>query len=79
MERIGELDWEEILEWAVLALIVAVVALVAFWLVGWLMVVLGKVFLALSGLIVSLLELLVPVLIVVGLVYLVVRYFQQKR
>ena len=79
MERIGELDWEEILEWAVLALIVAVVALVAFWLVGWLMVVLGKVFLALSGLIVSLLELLVPVLIVVGLVYLVVRSFQQKR
>jgi len=70
---------EEILEWVVLGLLVAVLALVAFWLGGWLFVFLGKVFLALSKLIVALLYFLVPALIIAGIVYLIVRWLTDKR
>jgi len=70
---------EEILEWVVLGLLVAVLALVAFWLGGWLFVFLGKVFLALSKLIVALLYFLVPALIIAGIVYLIVRWLTEKR
>ena len=70
---------EEILEWVVLGLLVAVLALVAFWLGGWLFVFLGKVFLALSKLIVALLYFLVPALIIAGIVYLIVHWLTGKR
>ncbi len=69
---------EEILEWVVLGLLVAVIALVTFWIGGWLFVFLGKVFLALSKLIVALLYFLIPALVIAGLVYLVVRWLGNK-
>ena len=69
---------EEILEWVVLGLLVAVVALVAFWLGGWLFVLLGKIFLAVSKLIVALLYFLVPALLVAGIVYLLVQWLSRK-
>ena len=70
---------DELLGWIVLGLLVAVLALVAFWLGGWLFVFLGKVFLALSKLIVALLYFLVPALIVAALVYAVVHWLSGKR
>ncbi len=70
---------EEILEWVVLGLLVAVLALVAFWLGGWLFVFLGKVFLAVSKLIVALLYFLVPALLVAGIVYLLVQWISRRR
>ena len=69
---------EEILEWVVLGLLLAVLALVVLWLGGWLFVFLGKVFLLLSKLIVSLLYFLVPALIVAGAVYLLVQWLSKR-
>jgi len=69
---------EEILEWVVLGLLVAVLALVAFWLGGWLFVLLGKVFLAVSKLIVALLYFLVPALLIAGGVYLLVQWLSRR-
>lgn len=69
---------EEILEWVVLGLLLAVLALVVLWLGGWLFVFLGKVFLFLSKLIVSLLYFLVPALIVAGVVYLLVQWLSRR-
>ena len=69
---------EEILEWVVLGLLVTVLALVAFWLGGWLFVLLGKVFLAVSKLIVALLYFLVPALLIAGGVYLLVQWLSRR-
>jgi hypothetical protein len=68
----------DILEWVVLGLLVVVGVLLALWVGGWVFTFLGKVLLALSGLIWTLLTYAIPVLIVAAIGYGVV-YFLQKR
>lgn len=69
---------QDILEWLVLGLLVAVGLLLALWLGGWVFTFLGKLLLALSGLIWTILKYAVPALILVGLAYLVVRFLQRR-
>lgn len=73
-----ERSLRDILEWVVLGLLVVVGVLLALWAGGWVFTFLGKVLLALSGLIWNLLVYAVPLLILAGIVYGVV-YFLQKR
>jgi hypothetical protein len=68
----------DILEWVVLGLLVVVGVLLALWVGGWVFTFLGRVLLALSGLIWTLLTYAIPVLIVAAIGYGVV-YFLQKR
>jgi hypothetical protein len=68
----------DILEWVVLGLFVVVGVLLALWVGGWVFTFLGRVLLALSGLIWTLLTYAIPVLIVAAIGYGVV-YFLQKR
>ena len=68
----------DILEWVVLGLFVVVGVLLALWVGGWVFTFLGRVLLALSGLIWTLLTYAIPILIVAALGYGVV-YFLQKR
>lgn len=69
---------QDILEWLVLGLLIAVGLLLALWLGGWVFTFLGKVLLALSGLIWTILKYAVPALILVGLAYLAVRFLQKR-
>lgn len=69
---------QDTLEWLVLGLLVAVGLLLALWLGGWVFTFLGKLLLALSGLIWTILKYAVPALILVGLAYLVVRFLQRR-
>lgn len=73
-----ERSLRDILEWVVLGLLVVVGVLLALWVGGWVFSFLGKVLLALSGLIWTLLLYAIPLLILAGIGYAVV-YFLQKR
>lgn len=73
-----ERSLRDLLEWVVLGLLVVVGVLLALWVGGWVFTFLGKVLLALSGLIWTLLLFAVPLLILAGIGYGVV-YFLQKR
>ncbi|MER3557945.1 MAG: hypothetical protein C4302_09250 [Thermus sp.] len=69
---------QDILEWLVLGLLIAVGLLLALWLGGWVFTFLGKLLLALSGLVWVILKYAVPALVLVGLAYLVVRFLQRR-
>ncbi|MER3451029.1 MAG: hypothetical protein C4300_02015, partial [Thermus sp.] len=60
---------QDILEWLVLGLLIAVGLLLALWLGGWVFTFLGKLLLALSGLVWFILKYAVPALVLVGLAY----------
>jgi len=79
MNKTGQYTLEEITEWLVIGLLVTVGVLIALWLGGWLMVFLGKLFLAVAALIVVLLKFLIPALIIAGIIYLVVRAFSKPQ
>lgn len=68
----------DILEWVVLGLLVVVGVLLALWVGGWVFSFLGRVLLALSGLIWELLKFAIPLLILAAIGYGVV-YLLQKR
>ncbi|WP_243026836.1 MULTISPECIES: hypothetical protein [Thermus] len=68
----------DILEWVVLGLLVVVGVLLALWVGGWVFTFLGRVLLALSGLIWELLKFAIPLLILAAIGYGVV-YLLQKR
>lgn len=68
----------DILEWVVLGLLVVVGVLLFLWVGGWVFTFLGKLLLALSGFIWTLLTYAVPVLIIAAIGYGVV-YFLQRR
>ncbi len=68
----------DILEWVVLGLLVVVGVLLILWVGGWVFTFLGRVLLALSGLIWTLLTYAIPILILAAIGYGVV-YFLQKR
>ncbi len=69
---------QDILEWLVLGLLIAVGLLLALWLGGWVFTFLGKLLLALSGLVWVILKYAVPALVLVGLAYLVVRFLRRR-
>ncbi|MGQ9735028.1 MAG: hypothetical protein ACUVUP_00220 [Thermaceae bacterium] len=69
---------QDILEWLVLGLLTAVSLLLTLWLGGWIFTFLGKLLLALSGVIWAILKYAVPALVLVGLAYLVVRFLQKR-
>jgi len=79
MNASGSYTLEDILEWVVLGLLVAVVVLVGLWLVGWAMVFLGRIFLGVAALIVVLLRFLVPALVIAGLLFLLLRALSKPR
>ncbi|MFN4070121.1 MAG: hypothetical protein ACK4HT_00945 [Thermus caldifontis] len=68
----------DVLEWVVLGLLVVVGVLLALWVGGWVFSFLGRVLLALSGLIWELLKFAIPLLILVAIGYGVV-YLLQRR
>ena len=70
---------QDMLEWVVLGLLIAVAALVVLWLGGRVFTLLGKLLVGLAGFIWSLLKLFVPLLAVAALVYFVVRYAQKPK
>ena len=61
-----------------MGLLVVVGVLLALWVGGWVFTFLGRVLLALSGLIWTLLTYAIPVLIVVAIGYGVVYFFQKR-
>ncbi|MGQ9753229.1 MAG: hypothetical protein ACUVQD_00945 [Thermaceae bacterium] len=69
---------QDILEWLVLGLLTAVSLLLTLWLGGWIFTFLGKLLLALSGIVWAILKYAVPALVLVGLAYLVVRFLQKR-
>ncbi|AEV16131.1 hypothetical protein TCCBUS3UF1_10860 [Thermus sp. CCB_US3_UF1] len=69
----------DILEWVVLGLLVVVGVLLALWVGGWVFTFLGRVLLALSGLIWTLLTYAIPLLILAGIGYGVVYYLQRRN
>ncbi|MFN3369029.1 MAG: hypothetical protein ACK4G4_00955 [Thermus sp.] len=73
-----ERSLRNILEWVVLGLLVVVGVLLALWVGGWVFTFLGRVLLALSGLIWELLRFAIPLLILAAIGYGVV-YLLQKR
>lgn len=73
-----ERSLRDILEWVVLGLLVVVGVLLALWVGGWVFTFLGRVLLALSGLIWELLKFAIPLLILAAIGYGVV-YLWQKR
>lgn len=79
MNALDRYTLEDVLEWIVIGLLVAVGVLVALWLAGWVMVLLGKVFLAVAALIVVLLKFLVPALIIAGVLYLILRALSKPQ
>ncbi len=70
---------EDLLEWIVIGLLVVVGVLVALWLGGWLMVFLGRLFLAVAALIVALLKFLIPALLIAGVLYLILRVLSKPQ
>ncbi|WP_456480867.1 hypothetical protein [Oceanithermus sp.] len=79
MNALGSYTLEDILEWVVIGLLVAVATLAGLWLVGWVMVFLGKAFLAVAALIVVLLKFLVPALVIAGLLFLILRSLSKPQ
>lgn len=73
-----ERSLRDILEWVVLGLLVVVGLLLVLWVGGWVFTFLGRVLLALSGLIWEVLRFAIPLLILAALVYGVV-YLLQRR
>ncbi|WP_135256080.1 hypothetical protein [Thermus caldilimi] len=73
-----ERNLRDLLEWVVLGLLVVVGVLLALWVGGWVFTFLGRVLLALSGLIWELLRFAIPLLILAAIGYGVV-YLLQKR
>lgn len=73
-----ERSLRDILEWVVLGLLVVVGLLLVLWVGGWVFTFLGRVLLALSGLIWEVLRFAIPLLILAALGYGVV-YLLQKR
>ncbi|MGQ9510570.1 MAG: hypothetical protein ACUVS9_01470 [Thermaceae bacterium] len=69
---------QDILEWLVLGLLTAVSLLLTLWLGGWIFTFLGKLLLALSGIVWAILKYAVPTLVLVGLAYLAVRFLQKR-
>nr|WP_041554589.1 hypothetical protein [Oceanithermus profundus] len=70
---------EDLLEWIVIGLLIVVGVLVALWLAGWVMVFLGKLFLAVAALIVALLKFLIPALLIAGVLYLILRALSKPQ
>lgn len=70
---------QEILELAVFALIALVLGTLLVWGVGWVFTGIGWLLRLVAGLIWSLLRFIIPIAIVAGVVYLVVRLLSQPR
>jgi len=79
MNALDRYTLEDLLEWIVIGLLIAVGVLVALWLAGWVMVFLGKLFLAVAALIVALLKFLIPALLIAGVLYLILRALSKHR
>ena len=79
MNALDRYTLEDLLEWIVIGLLIAVGVLVALWLAGWVMVFLGKLFLAVAALIVALLKFLIPALLIAGVLYLILRALSKPR
>jgi uncharacterized membrane protein len=75
----NERSLQDILEWVVLGLLIAVAALVLLWVGGWLFTFLGGILKWLAGFVWAVLRVLVPVLVVAAVVYLIVRFVQKPR
>ncbi|MBI5811415.1 MAG: hypothetical protein HZB27_01990 [Meiothermus silvanus] len=75
----NERSLQDILEWIVLGLLIAVAALVVLWVGGWVFRFLGSVLLAISGIIWVLLKFAVPALIIAAAIYFLVRYLQRPK
>ncbi|RDI96322.1 hypothetical protein DV704_00395 [Meiothermus sp. QL-1] len=75
----NERTLQDILEWVVLGLLIAVAVLALLWVGGWLFTLLGSLLKGLAGLVWALLRVLVPVLILVAVAYFVVRFIQRPK
>jgi len=78
-EHMNERSFQDILEWVVLGLLIAVAALVVMWVGGWLFTFLGMILKGLASLIFRLLTILVPALIVAGAIYFILRFVQKPK
>lgn len=79
MNALDRYTLEDLLEWIVIGLLIVVGVLVALWLGGWVMVFLGKLFLAVAALIVALLKFLIPALLIAGVLYLILRALSKPQ
>ena len=79
MNALDRYTLEDLLEWIVIGLLIVVGVLVALWLTGWVMVFLGKLFLAVAALIVALLKFLIPALLIAGVLYLILRALSKPQ
>ncbi len=79
LNSMNDRSLQDILEWVVLGLLIAVAVLVVLWVGGWLFTFLGAVLKGLAGFVWALLRVLVPVLIVAAVVYFVLRFVQKPK
>ncbi|MDR9391420.1 MAG: hypothetical protein RI554_05260, partial [Trueperaceae bacterium] len=70
---------QEVVELVVFALVAVIIGTGAVWLSGWVLGLLGTVLTWLAGLVWALLRFLVPVALVAGAVYLLVRYLNDRN
>lgn len=70
---------QDILEWLVLGLLIAVAVLVVLYVGGWVFTFLGTVLTSIAGLVWALLRIAVPVLVVAGIIYLAVRFLSRPK
>jgi uncharacterized membrane protein len=70
---------QEIVELVVFGMIAVLLATGVLWLVGWLLGLVGAALIWLTGLVWAVLQFIVPVAVVAGIVYLVVRLVQQNQ
>jgi uncharacterized membrane protein len=70
---------QEIVELVVFGMIAVLLATGVLWLVGWLFGLVGAALIWLTGLVWAVLQFIVPVAVVAGIVYLVVRLVQQNQ
>ena len=75
----NERSLQDILEWVVLGLLIAVAVLVVMWLGGWIFTFLGALLKGIAGFVWGLLKFLVPILVIAAAVYFLVRFLQKPK
>lgn len=70
---------QDILEWVVLGLLIAVGVLVVFYVGGWVFTFLGALLTGIASLVWSLLRIGVPLLLLAGGIYLAVRFLSRPK
>jgi hypothetical protein len=79
LKVMNERSLQDIVEWIVLGLLIAVAVLVVLWLGGWVFTFLGAFLKGVAGIIWNILRVLVPALVVAAVIYFALRFVQKPK